>query len=455
MFDWLEHQTYDDFWKHGSLREDYAAIDAATMLVTGWADGYTNIALRGMAGLTCPRRLLAGPWSHPGAETSRPGPNIDLVAEMARWWDRWLKDVDNGIDREPPIVVFARRPTPPKADLVAYPGEWRYEAGWPLERGRELGLPLTEAGANRPDHGPDALEVRGDVGWTAWLSCAGAPPWGQPLDQRPDEAFSLVYDWDPSPAETEILGHPVVRARIRASTPIAYLAAKLCDVHPDGTSQLVTRGLLNLTHRDSRESPMPLEPGRTYDVALELEVTSWVFERGHRIRLDLAGTDWPNAWPPPAPVTLTIEREGSALVLPIVDGPASIAERPALPPPRQPQRWETDDVTWEVQHDVVRDETRAVVAYSTRSEADEVTPAIVERVGGVVGVSADDPGRAWVDASSSYVLAWPEATVSADVRSRIESDATEYRVHLEIDASENGEVRWSRRFDRRFPRALQ
>ena len=83
LFDWLEHQTYDDFWKHGSLREDYAAIDAATMLVTGWADGYTNIALRGMAGLTCPKRLLAGPWSHAG--TSRPRARDRTSTSSRRW----------------------------------------------------------------------------------------------------------------------------------------------------------------------------------------------------------------------------------------------------------------------------------------------------------------------------------------------------------------------------------
>src|SRR3990170_147991 len=110
---WLEHQTYDAYWKHGSLREDYASIEAATMLVTGWVDGYTNIALRGFEGLRCPKRLLAGPWAHASVETSLPGPNIDLVPEMARWWARWLRGVDNGIEREPPIVLFVRRPTPP------------------------------------------------------------------------------------------------------------------------------------------------------------------------------------------------------------------------------------------------------------------------------------------------------------------------------------------------------
>ena len=454
LFGWLEHQRYDAFWKHGSLREDYGAIEAATMLVTGWADGYTNIALRGMANLNCPKRLLAGPWSHADVETSRPGPNLDLDREMARWWDRWLRGEDNGVDREPPIVVFVRRPVTPAADLEAYPGTWRFESGWPLDRVRELGFALAEAEAGQAGDGPDRLEVRGDVGWTAWLSCAGLPPWGQAVDQRPDEAYSLVYDW-PLEGELEILGAPVLRARVASSAPVAYLSARLCDVHPDGTSQLVTRGLLNLTHRDSREEPSPLEPGRAYDVSFELDVTSWVFEPGHGVRVDLAGTDWPNCWPPSAPLTLTIEREGSQIVLPMVDGPPPIAEPPDLPASRRPQAWDTDGVTWKVERDLIGNETRAVVGYHNRSEADEVAPAIAERVGGVVGVSIDDPGRAWVSATARYELTWPGTVIATEVRSRIESDAEGYQVHLEIDAEEDGSVRWSRRFDRRFARDLQ
>lgn len=454
LFGWLEHQRYDAFWKHGSLREDYGAIEAATMLVTGWADGYTNIALRGMANLNCPKRLLAGPWSHADVETSRPGPNLDLDREMARWWNRWLKGEDNGVDRGPPIVVFVRHPVTPAADLQAYPGTWRFESGWPLDRVRERRFALAEAEAAQAGDGPDRLEVRGDVGWTAWLSCAGLPPWGQAVDQRPDEAYSLVYDW-PLEGELEILGAPVLRARVASSAPVAYLSARLCDVHPDGTSQLITRGLLNLTHRDSREEPSPLEPGWAYDVSFELDVTSWVFEPGHSVRVDLAGTDWPNCWPPPAPLTLTIEREGSQIVLPTVDGPPPIAEPPDLPASRRPQAWDTDGVTWKVERDLIGNETRAVVGYHNRSETDEVAPAIAERVGGVVGVSIDDPGRAWVSATARYELTWPGTVVATEVRSRIESDAEGYQVHLEIDAEEDGSVRWSRRFDRHFARDLQ
>jgi putative CocE/NonD family hydrolase len=460
---WLEHQRYDDYWKHGSLREDYGAIEAATMLVTGWADGYTNIALRGLAGLRCPKRLLAGPWAHASTETSRPGPNVDLVPEMVRWWDRWLRGTDNGVDGDPPIVLFVRRPTPPAAELDAYRGEWRFEPGWPLERSDDVALQLAKATAvARQDEGPDELAIRGDVGWTAWISCAGGLPWGQPQDQRPDEAHSLVYDWDPLEDELEILGHPRVEIAVRSSAPVAYLSAKLCDVHPDGTSQLVTRGLLNLTHRDSRESPAPLVPGQTYRVALELEVTSWVFEPGHRVRLDLAGADWPNAWAPPYPGTLTVERDDAVLVLPTLDGPSPVDRAPALPPSRRPQaeRESTrgdvpEEVVWRIEHDVVGRQTRAVVRYGGPSDADDVAPAIVQWYGGTVGVSHDDPGRAFVDAGATYELAFPEATVTTESRLRIESDAVAYDVTIEIDAREGDEPFWSGRWQRRIARDLQ
>jgi predicted acyl esterase len=459
----LREQTYSDHWKQSSLIEDYGSIEAATMLVCGWADGYKNISLRGMANLRCPKRLLFGPWSHASTETCLPGPNADIVPEMARWWDRWLKGVDNGIDREPPIALFARRPTKPAADLKRMNGEWRFEPGWPLERSAEVPMPLDNAETPGRTRGHlDALEVRGDVGWTAWISCAGGLPWGQPADQRPDEAHSLGYEWGPLEHEVEILGYPRLDVTVTSSASVAYLSAKLCDVFPDGTSALVTRGLLNLTHRDSREEPAPLEPGAPYRVTFELEVASWVFEPGHRIRLDLAGTDWPNAWPPPGPVTLTVERSGSAIVLPTLDGPSPIAERPVLPPPTREAHplessrgAEMPSVTWRIEHDIVAKETRAVTAYGGTSQGDELRPKTEEWYEGTVGVSTEDPGRAWVEAHATNTLHFPEATVSGDVRWTIRSDAEAYDVNLEAALTEEGEPVWSRRWQERIPRELQ
>ncbi len=332
---WLEHQRFDDYWRFGSLRPEYDRIQAATMIIAGWADGYRNNSLRTIEQLRCPTRLVIGPWAHASTDTSLPGPNIDLVPEMIRWWDRWLKDEDNGIDREPPIVLFAQRSTRPGATRPMMEGEWRYEPTWPAERLRPTPLALSDAHTEAPTDGnDDVLEVRGDVGWTAWISCAAGLPWGQPDDQRPDEAFSLTYTWPALEHDLEILGHAQLTVSLTSSAPIAYLSAKLCDVFPDGASSLVSRNILNLAHRDSREEPSPMEPGHRYDITIELEAASWTFEAGHRIRLDLAGTDWPNVWSPPEPVTLTIDRSATTLTLPVLDGPSPRRRRTRRSLPR-------------------------------------------------------------------------------------------------------------------------
>jgi putative CocE/NonD family hydrolase len=138
--------------------------------------------------------------------------------------------------------------------------------------------------------------VRADVGSAAWISCAGHLPFGQPDDQRTDDAWSLVYDWELD-EELEILGHPRLAVRVGSSAPVAFLSAKLCDVFPDGASALVARGFLNLAQRRSRTDPEPMRSGVVEAVTLELDATSWVFPAGHRLRLSLAGTDWPNLVP--------------------------------------------------------------------------------------------------------------------------------------------------------------
>ncbi len=250
---WLEEQDDGPYWRHGSLRPSYERITCPTMIVAGWADGYTNIALRAYEALTCPRRVIIGPWAHASTATSIPGPHIDLVPELIRWFSRWLRDEPNGIDREPPLAVFMRRSTRPAPDVAEMRGEWRSEPTWPAERLRPT--------VWRPDGDErDRIVVQGDVGTAAWISCAGKPPWTLPDDQREDDALSLTYDW-PLEEELELLGHPRLRLTITSPHPVAFLSARLCDVFPDGASALVSRGVLNLTHRESHSEPKPLEAG--------------------------------------------------------------------------------------------------------------------------------------------------------------------------------------------------
>ena len=108
---WLEEQVDGPYWRQGSLRPGYERIACPTMLVAGWADGYRNATFRVLERLEAPVRLLFGPWSHTATDHSLPGPRIDLVPEMVRWWDRWLRDQPNGVDEDPPVTVFARHST--------------------------------------------------------------------------------------------------------------------------------------------------------------------------------------------------------------------------------------------------------------------------------------------------------------------------------------------------------
>ena len=453
---WLVHQHRDDYWRFGSAREDIERIRAATMIVGGWADGYTNIALRSFPRMQAPTRLLLGPWAHGSPETCRPGPNIDFKSEMLRWFDRWLKGIDNGVDREPPIVVYQQRSTEPDPLRSEVRGDWRFEPTWPPERLRPTPLRLAEATA-----GPsgDTLEVRGDVGATAWISCAAGLPWGQSADQRPDEAHSLTYTWEPLSEELEILGHPRLRVRVTCDRPTAYVSAKITDVFPDGASSLVVRGMMNLAQRMTNVAATPVVPGEPIELDLELEAVSWTFEAGHRIRLDLAGADWPNAWPPPYAATLRFDRADAELELPVLEGPTPIRETPGIHPVvgQQHSTQSTEDGwwRWDVEHDPATGMQIARTGYGSSSDAGEDTFAYRDRYEGVVGVSPDDPGTAFAEGEGEYEIGFPEATVRTSSRVRLDSDAETYRLTIELSAFEDGNERFRKRWERTIARDLQ
>jgi predicted acyl esterase len=460
---WLEEQVDGPYWRHGSLRPTYERIACPTLIVAGWADGYTNIALRAYEALSCPRRVIVGPWSHMSPATSVPGPHIDLVPELIRWFARWLADEENGVDEEPPLAVFMRRSTRPAPELAEMHGEWRSEPTWPAERLRwEVFRPGGE--------GRHRIPMQGDVGTAAWISCAGKPPWTLPEDQRDDDARSLAYTWDPLEEELEVLGHPRVRLTVTSPHPVAFLSAKLCDVFPDGTSALVTRGFLNLTHRDGHDAPTPLQPGQETAVELELEATSWIFEPGHSVRLSLAGSDWPNVWPPPRVGNLDVERPTVELELPVLaDAPVAPAPVFRPPPPPATPAPATDDesdepvedaspkVVRRIEHDNVGRQARVTTAYGSDYEA-PFGARISERYEGVVGVARSNPGRAWARGRARYDIAWPEATVSAEAHLDLRSSADAYHVVLEVVAAEDGEDgigHVERRYERTIPRRLQ
>ena len=208
-------------------------------------------------------------------------------------------------------------------------------------------------------------------------------------------------------------------------------------------------------------------------VKLELDATSWVFPAGHRLTLSLAGSDWPNIVPPPGPVTLIVECDGSTLTLPVLDGPGP-SPPPSLLPPRPPDPAAAPGphrpnppptggpaptladpppaVVWRVVRDVLGRRTEAEIDHGGRSELPDGT-VLVERYRGTVGTTPD-PGQTWARGAAEYRVEWPEATVAISARLDLRGDADAFEVRLELEACEGDELRWTRTWHRRIPRHL-
>ena len=264
-----------------------------------------------------------------------PGPAIGFLQEAVRWWDHWLKGIDTGIMDEPPLRVWMQESVDPQPYHDQRPGRWVAERSWPpahIEKRRYYLKPgrLDRGAARRVAL---AFSSPQTTGLRAGEWCAFGAEGEMPLDQRPDDGRSLIFDTEPLAARTEILGAPVVELDLAADEPNALVAIRLNDVQPDGTSALVTYGLLNLTHREGHESPEPLEPGAFYRVKVQLNDIAHAFPAGHRIRIAVSTSYWPIAWPSPEAVILTLRTGNSALYLPVrPPAPEDERLRPFEPP---------------------------------------------------------------------------------------------------------------------------
>jgi hypothetical protein len=219
--------------------------------------------------------------------------------------------------------------------LQEAPGEWRYEEGWPIARIRERTL------HPQPNHALEAPAPAEDVHRLRYLPTVGIEAGGPvmwfgdvPPDQRPTDAFSLVYDTAPLSEDLEILGLPRALLRVSADAPLADWIARLSDVAPDGTVTQVAAAGFNGAHRVSAEQPRPIEPGRAFDLEIEMHFTSWVFPKGHRIRLAVNNALWPMIWPTPYAFTSSLHLgEATRVVLPVV--PFEARRKPSFLPPAE------------------------------------------------------------------------------------------------------------------------
>jgi predicted acyl esterase len=289
--------------------------------VGGWQDPYTNTAFRMLENLKCPKKAVVGPWGHKYPNFAKPGPQIGFLQETVRWWDKWLKGIDEtGIMEEPQLRCYLQDPFSPAAHDKVRPGHWVAETKWNDEKAltRRMGLALgrlteeTTSGSEKVDIcSPQTLGFAGG----RWL-IFGVEGEG-PSDQRLEAGGSLVFDTAPLKESLDMLGAAVLNVRIASDKPDALLAATLSEVLPNGAATRISYGLLNLTHRDSHEDLEKLEPGKFYDIKLKLNHFGQRLGVGSRLRLALSSTYFPIVWPSPEVTTLTIDTGASSIDLPV------------------------------------------------------------------------------------------------------------------------------------------
>jgi hypothetical protein len=445
---WLSHQRRDGYWRHGSVCEDFAAIASPVYAVGGWVDGYTNAVFRLLGGLPGPRKGLVGPWGHGFPHDARPGPPIGFLQECLRWWDRWLRDERNGSDEEPELRVWMQDSVRASVQPVERPGRWVAEDNWPPGGLEPRVFPLRGDGILGGEPGPEReLSLLGSqlCGLDSGLWCPYGDAADQPTDQRVDDGLSLSFTSEPLAESVEILGFPAARLVLSADRPFALVCVRLCDVAPDGSSTLVTRGVLNLAHRESHAEPSPLEPGRRYEVRVELNAIAHRFPAGHRLRVAVSPTYWPWLWPSPEPVTLTVVGGASVLELPVREPRAADEElvafgEPETAPALDVEEREPGSATRRVERDFVTGEAVLTYEYGGGRRVLPSGVEVADWARETFTIREGEPLSARVRCEERVELARDGIRTVVETDSEMWSDAASFHVRNRIRALENGEV---------------
>ncbi|MBL8177465.1 MAG: CocE/NonD family hydrolase [Bryobacterales bacterium] len=311
--DWIRHPDYDEYWKKLNAEEVFQEIGVPVYTMGGWFDIFSQGTLRGYVGMSSKgkteaarkkSRLLIGPWGHGSSRKFGDidfGENahVDEMAQSLRFFDYWLKGADDGIDSEPPVTLF-----------VMGKNVWRQEKEYPLARTQYTKLYFSGGGNANSDRGDGRLQwsapsegkpdvYRYDpanpVPSLGGNNCCGTPTPAGPIDQRPIEKRGdiLVYTSDFLNKEIEVTGPVKVILHASSDCVDTDFIAKLVDVFPDGRAIPVAEGIVRARYRESLSAPKPLKPGEVYEFAIDMVGTSNAFLKGHRIRVDITSSHFP------------------------------------------------------------------------------------------------------------------------------------------------------------------
>ena len=316
---WLQHPHRDAYWKHGSVCEDFAAVDAPTLVVGGWNDAYSNAIPRLMRGLRTTRKAIIGPWAHKYPHFAVPEPRIGFLQEALRWWDQWLKTESTGAARDPDYRYYVMEPWKPGSFPERIEGRWLADSFWGFGHveTKKWWLNSNGIGPTAGTETPLSISSTQTTGADGGEYCIIWLGPEFPGDQARDDAQSICFDTPDLIADIDIVGQPALDLEFSVDKPVAHIAVRLNDVWPTGEVSRITYHLQNLCMRDSRENPMPLEPGKHYRMKIKLDDIAMRIPKGHKLRVAISTSYFPMMWPAPEPVTLTVYAGKSQLHLPI------------------------------------------------------------------------------------------------------------------------------------------
>jgi putative CocE/NonD family hydrolase len=477
LFEWLRQQHDGPSWRAGSLAPEWERLATPCFLIGGWMDEYVDAALRMLERCTnAPRRALIGNWVHDLPDDAYPGPNVDWRHEMIRFFDHWLKGVDNGVMEEPELVAFRHSWAKPERFPTTWPGAWIAEPAWPVpDLGKiELALAPGEVplvgrlgagdGDRAAEPGVERLVHRATAGARGGSLCwgAGSPPNGLAGDLRSENALVPTFTSDALDADVDILGRPEVVLSWESPVAVATAVVRLQDVAPDGTPFQVSAGVLNLTHRTSHARPEPLPIGQPVEVRIRMRSTAHRFARSHRIRLSVASAFWPVIWPSPLPAVHRLHVGGGSaarLVLPTLPAghvggtvPPFKTSRSGL---REIGRYRGDPPIWEVVEDALDESLTVRTSESGESLLPDGTSTLYTGERLEMTARDADPSRAEMRNEVVYRLqeaGRPEILVEVNGTTR--TTETEFRMNVGLAVTVDGAAFFERTWEERIPRRL-
>jgi len=437
---WLKHQRRDNYWKHGSVCEDFSKIKAATLAIGGWGDGYKNTVSHLVENLSCPVKGIVGPWIHKYPHFAVPGPRIDFLHEALRWWDRWLKNEKTNVENDPAYTVYLMDGVEPKSSYDYRKGQWVSFDQWPaqlpiktLNLNKDFGLRKQKENVRKIISSPQTCGLDGGEYCAIWLGP------DLPGDQRIDDVNSATFTTEELTKQIDIVGAPRVKLKLRPTTSTAQISVRLNHIHPTGASTRITYGVFNLGYVDGFDNPRKLRKGETISIEFNLDQIAYSVSKGHKIRLSISNAYWPLLWP--TPEKGAIEVIAGSIDIPFIkDGLYNFRQ---FLPEKADEPWKTKTIRKPTN-------TRKVIR---NIGSDEVTVEIIDDFGSVRDLTHDleigSIAREWWTIQPDDPLSangrthWTEERSRGEWKTRTEtfatmrSDAENFYIHAKLEAYEN------------------